>query len=312
MNSKYIVAFYSLVLLSFGACDFGPLQVITDETETFEGITEVQIRGGSLETSYIGSDDTETVTLEAFLESSDTQMDGISYRRRGNRLEIEMGDSHGIGFWTGRTKGFIAVTGPRKMSLEVRNSSGTAEIRNVEHHSLDFRISSGKMEVYNIVCEKLLLKASSGKLHGEDLHGNVDLDLSSGMATLEGVWGDVNFKGSSGSISINDVEGRVSGGMSSGKASLEDISEVGDLSISSGMLTAEKVGLGASTSLNASSGYMKIQTHTALEDFNYNFSVGSGYLSIGDQNGSKDLTIDNGAAHTIQGKIQSGKMELVN
>ena len=312
MMSRYKMCFYPLIVLFVSACDLGPLQVITDESETFEGITEIQIRGGALETSYIGSDDTESVTLEAFLESSDPQMDGIIYRRRGSRLEIEMGDSNGIDFWTGRTKGYISLTGPRKIALDVKNSSGTAEIRNVEHHALDFRISSGKMEVYNIVCENLTLKASSGKLHGENLQGDVDLDLSSGMATLEKVWGNVNFKGSSGSIKVSEVEGRVDGGMSSGKATLEDISEVGKLSISSGMLTAEEVGLGASTNLQASSGYMKVQTFTSLDEFNYDFSVGSGHLSIGDQKGTENLKINNKASHTIEGRIQSGKMEVVN
>jgi len=310
--NKYIVGCFSLLTLVVSACDFGPVQVITDETETFEGITEIQIRGGALETSYIGSDDTETVTLEAFLESSNPQMDGIIYRRRGNLLEIEMGNSGGLSFWTGRTKGFISVTGPRKIALDVRSSSGIAEIRNVEHSTLDFRISSGKMEVHNIVCDNLVLKASSGKLHGENLQGDVDLDLSSGMATLEGVWGNVNFKGSSGSISISEVEGRVDGGMSSGKASLQNITEIGNLSLSSGMLTAEEVGLSAATNLQASSGYMKLQTFTSLDDFNYDFTVGSGHLSIGDQKGSKNLKINNGATHTIAGKIQSGKMEVVN
>ncbi|WP_158860942.1 DUF4097 family beta strand repeat-containing protein [Lunatibacter salilacus] len=310
--SKYIVGFYLLMMLVVSACDFGPMQVITDESETFEGITEIQIRGGALETSYIGSDDTETVTLEAFLESSNPQMDGIIYRRRGSRLEIEMGSTDGLSFWTGRTKGFISLTGPRKMALDARNSSGTLEIRNVEHSALDFRISSGKMEVHNIVCDHLVLKASSGKLHGENLQGDVDLDLSSGMAALEGVWGNVNFKGSSGSISISEVEGRVDGGMSSGKASLENISEVGKLSLSSGMLTAEEVGISEATNLQASSGYMKIQTHSSLDDFNYDFSVGSGHLSIGGQKGSKDLKIDNGATHTIAGTLRSGKMELMN
>jgi lia operon protein LiaG len=312
MSSRFVAGCYTLMLVFASSCDFGSLQIITDESETFEGITEIQIRGGALETSYIGSDNTETVTLEAFLESSDNRIDGITYRRRGNRLEIEMGSDDGFGFWTGRTKGYIAVTGPRKISLDVRNASGTAEIRNVEHSSLDFRVSSGKMEVYNIVCENLNLKASSGKLHGENLHGDVDLNLSSGMATLKGVWGNVNFKGSSGSIKISEVEGIVEGVMSSGKASLEDVSEVGKLSIHSGMLTAEKVGLGTSTHLQASSGYMKVQTFTTLDDFNYDFSVGSGNLSIGDQSGSKNLKINNKASHTIAGSLKSGKMVLVN
>lgn len=310
--SKYIVAFYIMMMLLVSACDIGPLQVITDETETFEGITEIQIRGGALETSYIGSDDTETVSLEAFLESSNPQMDGIIYRRKGNRLEIEMGDSDGLSFWTGRTKGFISLTGPRKIALDVRNSSGTVEIRNVEHSSFDFRISSGKMEIHNVVCDNMVLKASSGRLHGESLQGDIDLNLSSGMATLEGVWGNVDFQGSSGSISISEVEGRVEGGMSSGKASLENISEVGRLSLSSGMLTAEEVGLSSATNLQASSGYMKIHTFSPLDEFNYDFSVGSGHLSIGGQKGSKNLKINNGATHTIAGTLRSGKMEVVN
>lgn len=307
MNSGIGIAGFFLLV----SCNLAPLQVITDEQEVFEGVEEVYIRGGSLEVSYTGSEGADKVEMDIFLESNQPNLDGISYKKRDNRLEIEMHDDIGFGFWTGRTKGHIQVSGPKNMALDIHNSSGTLEIRNVANENFDFRISSGKMHIRDVEAGLLRLKASSGKLEAEKIVADVELELSSGWAEVRNVTGDVNFKGSSGSISIRDVRGTVAGKISSGKVSLEDIDEVGELGLSSGMLTADDVGLGPESSFWASSGYLRVRTHSPFDDFNFDFSVGSGHLTVGKRSGSNDIKIDNGSPHTVKGKIQSGKMEIV-
>ncbi|WP_209328952.1 DUF4097 family beta strand repeat-containing protein [Lunatimonas salinarum] len=299
-------------LLFFG-CNFRQLEVITDEEATFDGIAEISVAGGALEVRYVGVEGVEEVTLTAYLESNDPISEGIVYHKRGDRLEVMLPESDSpFSFWTGRTKGYVHLSGPKDIKLDLKGSSGVLDIAHIRGDIFDFSISSGKMELTDVTCNALKLACSSGKLEASGISGAVDLRLSSGLAVLEDVEGNVQFKGSSGSVSIQDINGRVAGSMSSGKASLNQVTELGELSLASGMLTAERAGLGAETSLSVSSGYMRVTTNASLADFNYDFSVGSGHLTIGEEGYTDDIHRDNGRVHTITGKVQSGKLELVS
>jgi hypothetical protein len=130
------------------------------------------------------------------------------------------------------------------------------------------------------------------------------------MGTLDGMKGNVKFRGSIGMVVLSDIEGLLSGSMSSGKADLNRVSRLGEISLSSGMLEANECGIGSETNLSASSGYMKVNTTSSLKSFNFDFNVGSGRLSIGDQSSSDDMYVNNDAAVTIKGRIQSGKMVI--
>lgn len=312
MNRKasfFVISLFGLIL---AGCNFGPAEIITDEEETFDGIAEISVQGGALEVSYVGSDGASQVTLSAYLESNDPVSDGIVFKRKGDRLEVFLPNTDSpFSFWTGRTKGYVHLTGPKEIKLDLKGSSGVLDVAHVRGPSFDFSISSGRMELTDVTCETLKLSCSSGKLEATRIEGNVDLRLSSGMAVLSKVEGDVQFKGSSGSVTIKEIHGRVNGSMNSGKASLEQVTELGELSVASGMLTAERVGLGPVTELSVSSGYLKVRTDSDIDKFNYDFSVGSGHLTIGDQRVTNDIRKDNGSNHTITGKVQSGKMELV-
>ncbi|MCC5939574.1 MAG: DUF4097 family beta strand repeat protein [Lunatimonas sp.] len=306
--SVLAVPFCGLLLV---ACNFGPVEVITDEEETFDGISEISVQGGTLEVSYVGAESTTQVTLSAYLESNDPVSDGIVFKRKGDRLEVflPVTDSP-FSFWTGRTKGYVHLTGPKDIKLDLKGSSGVLDVAHIRGDSFDFSISSGRMELTDVTCETLKIACSSGKLEASKINGNVDLRLSSGLAVLKNVEGDVYFKGSSGSVSIKEVSGRVSGVMSSGKATVDKVQEIGNLSVSSGYMRLADVSLGSETHLSVASGMMKVSINHSLSNYNYDFTVGSGYLSIGEQSGSKDVRIDNGSSYTIKGNVQSGKLEL--
>ncbi|EON76481.1 hypothetical protein ADIS_2931 [Lunatimonas lonarensis] len=303
---------FVFTVLTLYACDFRPLQLITDEEHTFEGVEEIIVRGGALEVSYVGDEGAKSVSASAYLESSQPNAEGISFRRKGNRLEVFLpGNDSPLSFWTGRTKGHVHLTGPKTIRLDLEASSGVVEVTNVSGEELKFDVSSGKMLLQDLDCTTLKISCSSGKLEAVRVAGNVEMRVSSGMGILREVAGDVYFKGSSGSVQIKEVAGLVSGAMTSGKATVERVQELGDLSISSGYLRVEDGGIGKDTHLSVSSGLMKVRASQSLSEFNYDFSVGSGYLTIGKESGSKDLQINNQAEHTIKGSVQSGKLELL-
>jgi len=312
--SRYPLLFLFVILglsgLQFG-CNPLPMETITDMENSYEGITKVNINGGALEISYTGGEGTRSVNIEAFVEASDSEMEGVIVRRVGDELNIDFDLGNSGSFFSAiNIKGYISLTGPVDMAVNINNSSGTMEVVNVSNEDIVLNGSSGKIEGRNLKSPDLRVKISSGKLELENIEGGLNMEVSSGMGTLDGMKGDVKFRGSSGMVVLSDIDGLLSGSMSSGKADLNRVSRLGEISLSSGMLEASKCGIGPETNLCASSGYMKVNTTSSLKNFNFDFNVGSGRLSIGDQSSSDDMYVNNDAAVTIKGRIQSGKMVI--
>src|SRR5690606_29681057 len=70
MNLSYrIVCATIMAVLFLPSCSMAQLQVVSDIEETFVGIDEIIIHGGSLEVTYEGSEK-EEVFLNAYLESN--------------------------------------------------------------------------------------------------------------------------------------------------------------------------------------------------------------------------------------------------
>lgn len=298
------------ILLLYG-CIPGRMETISDIEMEFEDIEQIEVIGGALEISYRGGPETKKVFLNALLESNDASSKGIYYRRSGNKLLVEA-RAKGMGsfLWGNRTTGFIHITGPEEVYLQMKNSSGSMDVSRVRHDKISLKASSGRIYANDIHSGNLEVQLSSGRVDMEDLEGVVYLQVSSGRGSLKNIDGDVRFKGSSGLVEVSDVRGMVSGTMSSGKATLENIAELGEIKLSSGMLDAKNCGLASGTYLQASSGLLKVATHSNLQDFNFDFSVGSGSLTIGNRHSSKNLKIDNGSAVTIRGNVRSGKMDI--
>jgi DUF4097 and DUF4098 domain-containing protein YvlB len=293
------------------ACNRLPMETITDMETSYEGITKINVTGGALEISYTGGDETNMVNLNAFVEATDSDMDGVVVRREGAELFVDFQSGGDFSFFSSfNVEGFINLTGPVDMAMIMNNSSGTMEVTNVANDEIVLRGSSGMIEGKDLRSSDLRVSISSGKAELNDIEGALNFEISSGMGTLKGMKGDVNFKCSSGLMRLSDIEGLLNGKMSSGKADLSRVQELGEISLSSGMLEADQCGFGTGTKLSASSGYMHVNTTSILEDFNFDFKVGSGSLSIGDKSSSDDLYINNNAAMTINGKLQSGKMVI--
>ncbi|SHN26228.1 Putative adhesin [Cyclobacterium lianum] len=311
MNNSRLPAMVSVFILFLAGCNPLPMETISDLETSFDGIRKISVRGGALEVSYTGGDDTDKVYLSAYITSTDPEMQGVVFQRSGDELIVEFDPDLDFSFFFGdRVKGFISLDGPSEMALDMQNSSGTLEVSHVKNDFIHLRGSSGKIVASNLDSPNLEVKLSSGKAELENIRGALKLALSSGMGSLKGMEGNVDFSGSSGMVTISDVNGLVSGEMSSGKADLSRVQRLGEISLSSGMLSAENCGFGKETRLSASSGYMKITTDTDLNSFNYDFQVGSGRLSIGERSSSEDMKIRNGAEFTITGKLQSGRMDI--
>lgn len=97
----------------------------------------------------------------------------------------------------------LVVQVPERLPLNVRDSSGATEIRNVA--ALDLQDSSGDVEIAGVSGD-LWVRDSSGDLRVREVRGTVRATDSSGDVELRGVGGSVLIPSdSSGDIVVSDV-----------------------------------------------------------------------------------------------------------
>lgn len=292
------------------SCGMSQMHVVSDIEETFDGIEEIVIKGGALEVTYEGSDQASDVFLNAYLESNRENGLEIIYKVEGKRLRVELRRGNSNGWGNFKSKGFISLTGPENMKLQVNNSSGPMFISNVKSDKIDLSISSGRIEARQLSSDRINLTASSGKLEIEGINGHLIGKISSGRGNISKVNGDVSVEASSGSYHISEVDGTVNGSLSSGSITLEEIGELGSLTVSSGRIKAAHAGLGENTRFNGSSGSFVVQTDSNLDDYNFDLSSSSGGLEVGDTKTRKNLNINNRSNITVSGSISSGRISI--
>lgn len=295
------------------ACYFPENTETKEYEETFSGVKEIEVEGRFLEVSYEGRAGEQNVFLSALLEVPEDRGFEVKYRQSGSKLKIELvGDTEIVGWNFGsKMDGFITLIGPEEMKLDLKCSSGSVDVMNVSHEQVNLKASSGSIKVMGIEVDRGNIAASSGSIRGEGLAGNFDCQVSSGSIRLKDMLGDLTAKASSGSIKLEDIQGKVDVKVSSGSIRMNNVLEMGDISASSGSIRAEQSGFGPGSSFQANSGNIKIQTSSQLDDYNFEMKSGSGSIKVGNQSGSKSLKINNNSDHTVQGKVSSGSIRII-
>lgn len=293
---------------------FAPEKTVTkDYEETFNDVKEIELDGRFLEVTYEGRSGDEEVYLNAYLEAPESSSMEVRYRKSGSKLKIEVTGESDFGWNFGnQTKGYISLTGPEDIKLNLTNGSGSIEVLNVVHEDINLKVNSGSIKATSIEVGDIQLNASSGSIKGEGLTGNVKAQVNSGNISLTDVEGDVEAKSSSGSLKLEDIQGVVTAKANSGSMKFKGVKELGELIVTSGSIRAEDSGLGNNSNFSANSGSINIQTNSNLEDFNFDLSANSGSVKVGDNSSGKKLNIDNGSSNTVRGKVSSGSIRIGN
>ncbi|MCH7401920.1 DUF4097 family beta strand repeat-containing protein [Belliella kenyensis] len=297
------------------ACEMDQEGVPRYYEESFEGIKEIEVNGRFLEVSYEGNENATIVELDGYTEVPEGSDIEIKYRQSGSKLIVEVkGESSNINFFTfgGQKKGFINLSGPENIKLNVFNSSGAIDIKYVQHDEIELKVNSGSIKALALEVNNILLKASSGSIKLESAVGDVNAQVNSGSIRMNEIKGNVDVKASSGSVRLDDVEGLVNAKVNSGSIKLDQVKYIGDLSVSSGGVSATESGLSEFTQLKSSSGSIKIQTLTDLKLFDYDLVANSGSVRVGEDKSSKRLEINNGSSHVIKGRASSGSIKITN
>src|SRR5680860_179504 len=138
MNQPFkIIGATILACIILPSCGLSQMHVVSDIEETFEGIEEIVIKGGSLEVTYEGSEQASEVFLNAYLESNRDRGMEITYKVEGERLTVAIRQGSSNGWGNFNSKGFISLTGPENIKLQVNNSSGPTFISHVVSDKID-------------------------------------------------------------------------------------------------------------------------------------------------------------------------------
>lgn len=312
LKSRTLVTILGIfALLGLNSCLDNDLSVVSEINQDFSNITEIEVEGAFLEVSYEGQVGKQDVTLDALLRANSDNKFVIEFDVEGTRLIVRTVKKGGT--WGNyRSEGYIRLTGPKLMEVNLSAGSGSLTANSVVGTAPRFLASSGNIQISDITGDDIYINNSSGTVSGTDLAGNVGVVISSGRINMQRIDGNVEAEASSGEIKLTDVNGQVNAVVSSGKIELQRVLSLGKGHLSSGQLFATATGLGPNTDLKSSSGNIYIQTGSRLSDFNFNITAGSGFVRVGDSQSSGSLVINNGSAHTVRGEVSSGKIEIVN
>jgi DUF4097 and DUF4098 domain-containing protein YvlB len=267
------------------------------------------VESGWLDVSYVGGSSAE-VAVEAYLTSNVTDQD-IVFVTVGDVLKISYKHGTGKYNWNSKNKGYIKITGPIALALQVRGTSGEISIQNLESKLTTLQLTSGNVAATQIKGD-LTLTATSGNLLANTINGNVIARLTSGNTTVDGIQGTVNYGSTSGNFTAKNIGSQLDVQLTSGNAKLENVKELGTMKITSGNMTALNSGLGAKTQFNGTSGNFTLQTPSNLSSFNYALKATSGDLRVGNTSTEKSLDINNNAATTVRGNVTSGNITITN
>lgn len=296
------------VLLLLATVSFAQ-NVLVDANKTYSNVSKIEINGGWLDVSYDGGSGSE-VKVEAYLESNNEDQD-IIFVTVGDVLKISYERSNNSSWGNNRNKGFIKISGPMAMGLDIKNSSGTISVDGVTNDETTLRVSSGKVSASNIN-GNLKIKASSGSLYIDEIDGDVEASVTSGNADITHVTGNVDYGSTSGSLEADTIGGELSASLTSGNAKLSNIGYLGELKFTSGNIRATNAGLNGNTRFNGTSGSFRIQTPSDLKSLNFSLRASSGNLKVGGINTGKNLEIDNGVTDWVKGSISSGNIIIEN
>ncbi len=298
----------ALILILVSAAAFAQ-NVLIDTNKSYPGIKKIEVDGGWLNISYTGGNGPE-VNVQAYLESNDSAQD-IVFVTVGDVLKITYTKKQNNYNWNTKNKGFITMSGPEDIVLDLKGSSGNMTVNQVSSPSTSVRISSGNITASNLK-GNLNIKATSGNLNVSEVQGNVNGGLTSGNANFLNIKGNVDYESTSGSIDADGVSGEINVSLTSGNGKLNNVGKLGVIQFTSGNIRATNAGLGENTRLSGTSGNFNVQTPSDLKAFNFSLKASSGNLKVGGSSAGKTLELDNGAATWVRGNISSGNITIVN
>ncbi len=315
------------VLFSMNSCVIndlnGQANIVIDQAEKkFDNIASIVVKGSFCKVN-INSHSASNIEFKGELKANKERDDvTIEYKQNGSTLEVWIERPNSL---RGSFNGFLNFKVPANTNIDVRNSSGSVNVTNIDQSIVKLVASSGSIYAENInsdlkatassgsikalnISGNLISTCSSGSIKMENIKGNLISSTSSGSQYIKMISSEVKSTSSSGSLNISNVKGNVSARASSGTIKLNNIKGALKLNTSSGGQYGEEIHLTGNSYFNSSSGSIKIGISNTAEELSFNLTASSGSLQAKGSNGKKKLKIEKGDI-LIKGVSSSGSQK---
>jgi hypothetical protein len=186
-----------------------------DLTMDADGMETLQIEAGAGALDVTGVPGSSKIVVAALIRVPDADADEAAQVVREDLVLSLDRDGRNAGlkaFFENRSRSFgdspsvsLDVRVPENMSLDIEDSSGAIELRNLKG-SIKLDDSSGSIRMTDVGGD-LHVRDGSGSVVINGAGGNVEIIDGSGSITVTRVKGSVTVEDGSGSIEVNDVAG---------------------------------------------------------------------------------------------------------
>lgn len=195
------------------------------------GATSIRVENGSGHLVINGKEGASQVSATATVRgSSQRAVNAVKLiaRREGDAIVVRTDRPDNDWFGDDNVSINLTVEVPPRLSLDVNNGSGGAEIDNVGPITL--HAGSGGVQVSNVK-GAAEVRGGSGRARLRNVHGDVTVSTGSGGITIAGVTGSVDIRqAGSGGVDVSDVTGSLHmGSIGSGSVDADRIG--GDLTV---------------------------------------------------------------------------------
>lgn len=219
-------------------------------------------------------------------------------------------NSHNKGFgWSSNriTKARIDITLMTGVGLEISNSSGDINLRNIATPDVYITTSSGDVSLMNTI-SNLDLKTTSGDIDIQGLKGDSNIKSTSGDQNLRDVMGTITMVSTSGDIKIDKFDGDLDVRATSGDIDIRGGKGTLNVKTTSGEIEGEDVLLRGNTFFKATSGDIAFEFLNEVSELSFDLRASSGDLEVGNRSAEKKLVIDRGD-FLVSGETSSGDQE---
>jgi hypothetical protein len=200
-----VPSLWGCVVVDFDDCRYQEERAAVVDTS---GLTILEVRASSGDLELVGDDSVRDAEIQGFACASRRRyLDDIqiSTQRSGDRAIVEA-EIPARAVRRGRARLDLQIRVPRSLAIQVEDSSGDIDIRNVA--SLDVADRSGDVGIFGIAGD-VSVRDSSGDIQIEDVEGRVTLRDGSGDVRIRAAGSVLVEEDGSGDLYIREIDGDV-------------------------------------------------------------------------------------------------------
>ncbi|MCU4165807.1 DUF4097 family beta strand repeat-containing protein [Carboxylicivirga caseinilyticus] len=296
---RKIYLFFVMLIATTSAVTAQSLEKVFEGNKDFEQVSSIKVNGDFCKVEFVKGDKVN-VTAEL---SANKQLDGyaVSMDLAAGVLTVNVNKPESG--WSSHS-GFVTVTMPDGMNLEVVTSSGYINLADFKNTNLKAESKSGKIVVINLqgsadlstksatitvdnitgevatstkdgnqtvtnVKGNAKVVAYNGSLIIENIEGACSAETTDGALTLKNIKGQMRMKTNSGSMKLSDSEGTITTTSGAGSLNFFNVQGVFDINSGKGDVIGARVKFTESSSIKTTEGKIKFKLENSKEELSF-------------------------------------------